>query len=106
MMKRIALLALPLCLVATAPSATAQDAPPPLAAQPVRVAMETELGTITLEVDPGRAPVTAGNFPRDVDQKGPDGVVFYRGMRLDWGPPPTGPVPNATCRRSPMSRPV
>ena len=97
MMKRIALLALPLCLAA-APTVAAQGAPAPApaAAQPVRVAMETELGTITLEVDPGRAPVTAGNFLRYVDQKRLDGIVFYRVMRLDWGTPPSGLIQAGT----------
>jgi peptidyl-prolyl cis-trans isomerase A (cyclophilin A) len=51
--------------------------------------LTTALGAITVELDP-RAPVTTANFLRYVDQKRFDGIVFYRAMRLDWEPRPTG----------------
>ncbi len=44
----------------------------------VRVAIETAEGAILVDVDTRRAPVTAGNFLRYVDEKRLDGTVFYR----------------------------
>ena len=79
MLRRFALI---LCLLAG--SALAQvpaSAPAPApAAKPatVRVALETAAGTITVEVETERAPITAGNFLRYVDQKRYDGTAFYR----------------------------
>lgn len=54
----------------------------PLAAQPVRVALETELGAITVEVDAARAPVTAANFLRYVDGGFYDGGRFHRTVTM------------------------
>ena len=72
-----------------APAAATQPAPPaaPSAAEApksdlVKVALETEAGRIVLELDKGRAPVTAGNFLRYVDSKRLDGINFYRAMKL------------------------
>ena len=78
-MKRIFLL---LWLLLALPAA-AQTAPTP-AAKPatVRVALETSAGRIVLELETARAPVTAGNFLRYVDQKRLDGVVFYRTVKV------------------------
>lgn len=67
----------------------AQDAPPP-APQTQLVVLETALGDITLAIETERAPVTAANFLRYVDQHRFDGTVFYRAMRLDWGEQPNG----------------
>jgi peptidyl-prolyl cis-trans isomerase A (cyclophilin A) len=62
-------------------------APPPPAAKPaepariyqtVPVVLTTSLGPITIAVEVERAPVTAGNFLRYVDQKRLDGTQFYR----------------------------
>lgn len=65
--------------------ALAQDAPSPPAAiatavkyETVHVALETSAGTITIEVETQRAPITAANFLRYVDQKRLDGTSFYR----------------------------
>lgn len=81
----------PLALTALASAAVAQPAATP-AAKPdtVNVAVNTDLGTITLALDAKRAPVTTANFLRYVDQRRFDGTVFYRVMRLDWGTPPNG----------------
>ena len=80
-----------LCLLVGAPLATAQEAPSPApASKLVRVAIETTLGTITLDLDAGRAPITTANFLRYADEKRFDGTVFYRAMRLDWGEQPNG----------------
>lgn len=49
----------------------------------VTVEMRTELGTITVEVDVARAPVTAANFLKYVDGKFYDGGVVNRAVRPD-----------------------
>ena len=54
------------------------------------VALETTMGTITVEIETERAPVTAANFLRYVDEQRFDGIVFYRAMQLDWGEQPNG----------------
>lgn len=74
-------------LVAAAPKPSAKPAPLP---DTVRVAMVTELGTMTMDIDAKHAPITARNFITYVDQKRFDGVTFYRVMKLDWGTPPNG----------------
>ena len=47
------------------------------------VLIKTEKGDITVEVDLARAPVTAANFLRYVDEKLYDGSVFHRTVTLD-----------------------
>jgi peptidyl-prolyl cis-trans isomerase A (cyclophilin A) len=49
----------------------------------VRVVMETGLGEIELEIDPTRAPVTAGNFLHYVDAGLYTGGSFYRTVKPD-----------------------
>ena len=44
----------------------------------VRVTLTTSLGPITVELEKERAPITAANFLRYVDQKRYDGITFYR----------------------------
>jgi peptidyl-prolyl cis-trans isomerase A (cyclophilin A) len=78
-----------LTLTAAAPN------PPPLP-DTVRVAMTTELGTITLDLDAKNAPATTRNFVRYVDQRRFDGIVFYRVMRLAWGQQPNGLIQAGT----------
>ena len=70
-------------LVLIAAPAIAQT-PAPAAAPPatVRVVLTTELGPITIELETGRAPITAGNFLRYVDSRRMDGVTFYRAMKV------------------------
>src|SRR3546814_9133016 len=77
---------LPLLALAAQPAAAAAD-PPPSAAPDTRpyVALDTDLGTITLWLEDKRAPITAKNFLRYVDSKRMDGFVFYRSTR-SWGP--------------------
>jgi peptidyl-prolyl cis-trans isomerase A (cyclophilin A) len=68
-----------LCLLlALAGPALAQTpaAPAPLP----RVAMETSKGRIVMELDVVRAPITARNFLRYVDNRRYDGQEFYRAM--------------------------
>ena len=55
-------------------------APPTPASNLVRVAIETAAGRIVIDVDKGRAPVTAGNFLRYIDGGRFNGESFYRAM--------------------------
>ena len=48
-----------------------------------RVVVQTELGDIEIEVDSGRAPITAANFLRYVDLKHYDGGTFHRTVKMD-----------------------
>lgn len=50
---------------------------------PVRVAIETAAGTITVELYGDKAPITVANFLRYVDEKRFDGAEFYRTVRLE-----------------------
>ena len=61
-----------------APAAAMAPAP-----EVVKVVMHTAQGDIHLDIEKGRAPITAGNFLRYVDQKRFDNIVFYRAMKLD-----------------------
>lgn len=62
-------------------SAAAQEAPPAPLPDVVRVRLETEAGPILLALDARKAPVTAANFVRYVDEKRFDGTFFYRAAR-------------------------
>lgn len=93
MIRRLVIALAALCSVQLA----AQDAVP--AAAPPRtdlVALETTMGTITVAIESERAPITAANFLRYVDEKRFDGTVFYRAMRLDWDPQPNGLIQGGT----------
>ncbi|GAA0731286.1 peptidylprolyl isomerase [Sphingomonas japonica] len=57
----------------------AQDAPP---TSLPRVAIETTAGTMTVEVNTDKAPITGKNFLRYVDEKKLDGVTFYRVVKV------------------------
>jgi peptidyl-prolyl cis-trans isomerase A (cyclophilin A) len=67
---------------AAAGPAAASPSPAPSPPAPVpdkaRVRLETEAGPIVVEVDGKRAPVTAANFLRYVDEGRLDGTSFYR----------------------------
>lgn len=79
-------------LLGTDGAARAQDAP----AQPVRVAIATEKGTVEVQLDAERAPVTTANFLRYAQERRFDGTSFYRVMRLPWGAPPNGLIQGGT----------
>jgi peptidyl-prolyl cis-trans isomerase A (cyclophilin A) len=68
--------------------------PAPLPEPPLhdteRVAIVTELGTMTLDLDGKHAPISTANFLRYVDGKRFDGISFYRAMHLKWGDQPNG----------------
>ncbi|MAQ66861.1 MAG: peptidylprolyl isomerase [Sphingomonadaceae bacterium] len=60
------------------------------------VLIETTIGDITASIETERAPVTAANFLRYVDEDRFDGTHFYRAMHLDWGEPPNGLLQGGT----------
>lgn len=77
-----AALSLPLAALAqTTPPAPAASPTPPKPAT-AKVAIETSAGRIVLEVETQRAPITARNFLRYVDQKRLDGAFFYRSVKV------------------------
>ena len=77
-MYRRIFLALLTCLVLAAPTARAQESPAEALPQ---VALQTSLGTIVIELDTARAPVTAANFLAYVDQGRFESTTFYRAMQ-------------------------
>jgi peptidyl-prolyl cis-trans isomerase A (cyclophilin A) len=66
------------------------------AQETIDVVLETEKGDIVIALEAERAPVTAANFLRYVDEGRLDGTVFYRAMRLDWGEQPNGLIQGGT----------
>jgi len=54
-----------------------------LKAQNPQVLIKTELGDISIEVYTDKAPITAANFLRYVDENRFEGATFYRVVRLD-----------------------
>lgn len=76
---------------AHAPTARAAARPFPDAAH-VDVVIETTLGPVTIALETERAPITAGNFLRYVDEKRFDGTTFYRAMELGGERQPSGLV--------------
>lgn len=58
--------------------------------QTQNIVLETSAGDIHIVLETERAPITAGNFLRYVDEGRFDGAVFYRAMHLDWGDQPNG----------------
>lgn len=73
--------AVPASSASAAPSA-ASTAPKPAV---VRVSVQTELGTIVLELEKDRAPITTANFLRYAKEKRFDGTTFYRAMKIGAG---------------------
>jgi len=68
--------------VALAQGAAQSGAATPLPAS-VKVVLKTSLGDIVLAVETQRAPITAANFLRYVDQRRLDGSEFYRSVAVD-----------------------
>jgi peptidyl-prolyl cis-trans isomerase A (cyclophilin A) len=65
----------------------------PAFAQPAgaaRVALTTAQGVILLELETGKAPITAGNFLKYVDRRLYDGAAFYRASTPPVGPKTSG----------------
>ncbi len=88
------MLAIPFLFALTAANPAPRKKLPPPAPIPladtVRVLLNTELGTIEIELDGKHAPLSSANFLAYVDQRRLDGITFYRVMRLPWGNPPNG----------------
>lgn len=92
--------------VATTPKVVAAAPPTPETGRPgkrpfpeaasISVVLTTDLGDITIALETERAPITAKNFLRYVDEKRFDGTVFYRAMRLDHEPRPNGLLQGGT----------
>jgi peptidyl-prolyl cis-trans isomerase A (cyclophilin A) len=94
MKRRFVLSALPamyLALTGATKKRKAAPPPPPLG-DTVQVELQTELGTIVVELDHKRAPITVSNFMRYVDSGRMSGMCFYRSMRLEWGTQPNGVI--------------
>lgn len=60
------------------------------------VVLETEEGDITIRLEVERAPITAANFLRYVDEGRFDGTKFYRAMKLEREPMPNGLIQGGT----------
>jgi peptidyl-prolyl cis-trans isomerase A (cyclophilin A) len=69
-----------------APAAQPVAPPAPAPKPPVRVAVETPLGRIVIELHTKEAPITTANFLRYVDQKRYDGATFFRASRAPGAP--------------------
>ena len=92
-----ALLASPLAAQDDSPApAPAPAAPPERDYETQMVLIETSMGDITVSLETERAPITAGNFLRYVDEDRFDGTKFYRAMHLDYGEPPNGLLQGGT----------
>ncbi|MCI4588492.1 peptidylprolyl isomerase [Sphingobium sp. BYY-5] len=79
-------LALILLAAFTLSPALAQTVPAASNPADVRVALETDKGRIVVAVHMDKAPITAANFLKYVDQKRLDGSLFYRGVgAADYG---------------------
>lgn len=75
-------LLLPAAALAQSASTPASTPAPTVRPTTARVAIETSLGRIVLEVETERAPITARNFLRYADQKRLDGSFFYRSVKV------------------------
>ncbi len=62
----------------------------------VNVVLETTMGDITIALEVERAPITAANFLRYVEEGRFDGTVFYRALSLDREPKPNGLLQGGT----------
>ncbi|MDJ0977904.1 MAG: peptidylprolyl isomerase [Erythrobacter sp.] len=79
------------------PPAQVADAPEPDPQfETVDVVLETQMGDITIALEVERAPITAANFLRYVEEGRFDGTVFYRAMSLDREPKPNGLLQGGT----------
>ena len=96
MLKRFALTASLLFAPLAAATAEPGEETPPSTYGTETVVLETSMGDIVVALETERAPVTAGNFLRYVDEDRFDGTVFYRAMRLDWGAQPNGLIQGGT----------
>ncbi|MEM6856426.1 MAG: peptidylprolyl isomerase [Pseudomonadota bacterium] len=79
------------------PAPQVADAPKPDPQyETVDVVLQTAMGDIFVALEVERAPITAANFLRYVDDGRFDGTVFYRAMSLDREPKPNGLLQGGT----------
>ena len=95
-MTRFAALLAPLALLASPVLAQESEPVEERQFETQLVVIETTMGDITVSIETERAPVTAANFLRYVDEDRFDGTKFYRAMHLDWGEPPNGLLQGGT----------
>jgi peptidyl-prolyl cis-trans isomerase A (cyclophilin A) len=96
-MTRIIAALAPLLLFASPLAAQEEEVPTEAQSYDTQlVVIETTMGDITVSIETERAPVTAANFLRYVDEDRFDGTHFYRAMHLDWGEPPNGLLQGGT----------
>lgn len=76
-----------------------------LAAGKPRVAIQTSAGTIIVELEDKKAPVTSANFLRYVDAKKYDGGTFYRALRTK-GVKGAGSIQGAPPQRARRFAPI
>ncbi len=98
MLKRFALSAPFAGLLMAAPLSAQESANAPLSPdyETTSVVLETTMGDIVIALETERAPITAGNFLRYVEEDRLDGTVFYRAMQIDWGDQPNGLIQGGT----------
>ena len=82
--------------VPAGPTGPVEEPEPVTEYETVDVVLETTLGDITVRLETERAPITAANFLRYVDEDRLDGTVFYRAMHIDWEPLPNGLIQGGT----------
>lgn len=92
MLKRFA----PAFAAVTLSAAAALLPSPALAQATTPVVLTTEMGPITIALETERAPISANNFLRYVDEKRLDGTVFYRVMKTEWDVQPSGLIQGGT----------
>ncbi|MBO6769423.1 MAG: peptidylprolyl isomerase [Erythrobacter sp.] len=95
-MTRIIAALAPLALFASPLSAQEEIPAPEPTFDTQLVVIETTMGDITVSIETERAPITAANFLRYVDEDRFDGTKFYRAMHLEWGEPPNGLLQGGT----------
>ncbi|MCL6252099.1 peptidylprolyl isomerase [Altererythrobacter sp. KTW20L] len=83
-------------LALASPALAQEELLPAPAPRTTHVELQTTMGTILIALETERAPITAGNFLRYVEEDRFDGAVFYRAMILDWEPQPNGLIQGGT----------
>lgn len=88
--------AAPAPVPAAAPPSPAVPAVPARVYKTVPVILNTSMGPIVIALEVERAPLTAGNFLRYVDEKRLDGTVFYRAFTFAPDFPDVGMIQGGT----------
>ena len=92
-----ALLALAFTLLSQPVMAQDEAAPPQrVEYETTDVVLATTMGDIVIALEMERAPITAANFLRYVEEDRFDGTVFYRAMPINWGQQPNGLIQGGT----------